>query len=192
MENYTLEIFFILFAVMGIMVLTWFILCKKLFKLLKTNQPKKYKELGEISLLINNSPGNNLKFIRYLFKKEWIELNDENISKLSQFMLNYMKVYLVLFIVVAFFPIIMKQNIDSTADKIINRQALDYYTNTYKYSRENKAFAQSQSGAWAARINVSSIENAKFQALSNCQGYNENELTYPCRIIDVNNSSIFE
>ncbi len=53
MEIYTLEIFFILFSVMGIMVLTWFILCKKLFKLLEENEPNKFKELGEISLFLN-------------------------------------------------------------------------------------------------------------------------------------------
>ena len=77
-------------------------------------------------------------------------------------------------------------------ERIIKRPALNYFMTTYTQAQENKAFAQSSSGAWAGRVNVTTIENAKLQALVACQGYNTKESLYPCEIIDLNGSLMYE
>lgn len=76
-------------------------------------------------------------------------------------------------------------------DLIITKKALSSYNTIYKHERKNKAFAQSDSGAWAWRANKSSIESAISSTLTACQAYiKKNKSEYPCKIIDLNGSFI--
>jgi hypothetical protein len=76
-------------------VFVWFALCHRLFKSLQTRHPEKYEAMGRPSLIINNSLSNNISFMKFLFKREYLDLNDPGISKLAQFMLIYLLVYLI-------------------------------------------------------------------------------------------------
>jgi len=70
---------------------------------------------------------------------------------------------------------------------IMSKQALERYREKYVSGEENKAFAQSVSGAWAFRTARTSIEHAKTNALVACQANNKiYEATYPCKIININ------
>jgi hypothetical protein len=57
----------------------------------------------------------------------------------------------------------------------------------YSSYRDNKAFAQSLSGAWGWTSEATSIEHAKTGALANCQVNNTGaEFLYPCEVINLN------
>ena len=88
----------ILFGILFCSVLVWFYLCHKIFGILRTRHPEKYEEMGKPTLIMNNSISNNLSFIKFLFKREWLELNDEGLSKLGNAMLVFFAVYTVGFL----------------------------------------------------------------------------------------------
>jgi hypothetical protein len=57
----------------------------------------------------------------------------------------------------------------------------------YSSYPDNKAFAQSLTGAWGWVSDATTIEHAKTGALANCQTNNtETEFLYPCEVINEN------
>lgn len=79
------------------------------------------------------------------------------------------------------------ENNKSGVGSIISNKALESFNEKYLPANENKAFAQSLSGAWDWRSNRTSVDHAKTSALVGCQRNNEqSEDLYPCRIINVN------
>jgi hypothetical protein len=66
-----------------------------MFKLLEKRHPAKFGAIGRPSLIMNNSLSTNISFMRFLFKKEFVGLNDPLISRLG----NLMRVYLVLYLI---------------------------------------------------------------------------------------------
>ena len=91
------ELFPIVFSVMFISVFVWFGLCVRLFRLLETRHPDKYNAMGRPSLIMNNSISNNILFMKFLFKREYSELNDPSVSRLGQLMRAFFFVFLVVF-----------------------------------------------------------------------------------------------
>lgn len=87
------ELFPIIFGLLFVLVFVWFALCNWLFKRLETRHPEKYEAMGKPSLIMNNSISNNISFIKFLFKREYLDLNDPAISNLAQFMLVFFLVY---------------------------------------------------------------------------------------------------
>jgi hypothetical protein len=51
---------------------------------------------------MNNNLSNNISFMRFLFKREYVELNDPVVSRLSSAMLEYLIVYLIGFMILFF------------------------------------------------------------------------------------------
>ena len=91
----------IAFGVLIVSVFVWFGFCRRLFMLLETRQPEKYNELGRPSLIMNNSISNNIAFMRFLLKREYIELNDPVILNLAQTMRVFVVCYFILFVFLA-------------------------------------------------------------------------------------------
>ena len=67
---------------------------------------------------------------------------------------------------------------------IISKKALTTYRNVYKNAKPHKAFAQSDTGAWAYRYGENSRQKATSTTLDNCKKFNKGK---PSRIINVNN-----
>jgi hypothetical protein len=92
------EVYFIGYIFLLCAVMVWFVLCHRLFKLLKTRCPQKYTSMGSPGLIMNNTIRNNISFIKFLFWREYQELNDQGIIKLSRFMHVFIVVYLAIFL----------------------------------------------------------------------------------------------
>ncbi len=93
------EVFPILFAILFGSVFVWFFLCHRLFKILETRHPEKYKSMGEPSLIMNNSLNTNRTFMKYLFKREWRDIEDPGLASLSKWMLIFISIYTLGFII---------------------------------------------------------------------------------------------
>jgi hypothetical protein len=94
------EVFLILFGVLFISVFVWFFLCNKMFKKLALKHPEKYEAMGKPSLIMNNSLSNNISFMKFLFKREWRDLNDQSVASLGKIMSVFIALYLALFLVI--------------------------------------------------------------------------------------------
>jgi hypothetical protein len=72
-----------------------------------------------------------------------------------------------------------------------SKKALTSYRGKYIGNTKNKAFAQSDNGAWSWRSSSVSKEDAKAKALAACRKNNKNhEDSFPCRIVNVNDQWI--
>lgn len=75
----------------------------------------------------------------------------------------------------------------SSKTSIMTIEALDTFNTSYKDALIHKAFAQSDSGAWAWRANRLKKEQAINDALAKCKENNKKyEKSYPCKVINVN------
>ncbi len=88
------EILIIVFGVLFCSVLVWFFLCYRLFKILETRHPEKYEAMGKPSLIMNNNLSSNITFMKFLFKREWRELEDSALSTLGKSMLIFSFMYI--------------------------------------------------------------------------------------------------
>jgi hypothetical protein len=95
------------FAAAFVMIIIWLGCCARLFALLKVRQPEKYKQMGEPSVIMNNSIRNNMAFMRFLFRREDRALGDPGITRFTGFMFYYFFVVLAvyLFLVISIFMI---------------------------------------------------------------------------------------
>ena len=75
--------------------------------MLEIRHPEKYMAMGKPSLIMNNSLSNNISFMKFLFKREWKELNDENLASLGKGMLVFFIIYSIGFLVM-FFSILQR------------------------------------------------------------------------------------
>ena len=98
----------VVFAAGFVMVIIWLGCCARLFALLKVRQPEKYKQMGEPSVILNNSIRNNMAFMRFLFRREDRALGDLAISRFTGFMFYYFFVVLAvyLFLVISIFSLV--------------------------------------------------------------------------------------
>jgi hypothetical protein len=92
-ETLSVTLFPILFG----MVVVWFVLIKLLFNRLERDHPQKYEAMGRPSLFLRNSIAGGWATLKFLLNREHKALNDEYLSKLSDTMLIYFAVYLLLF-----------------------------------------------------------------------------------------------
>lgn len=92
------ETFAIIFGILFCSVFVWFYLCHRMFKALRTRHPEKYESMGRPSLIMNNSLSNNISFMKFLFKREWQDLNDSSLASLGKGMLAFFTIYLALFL----------------------------------------------------------------------------------------------
>ncbi len=77
MEGIAAMLFLVLFV--GFSILTVVNLGKihGFFKYLIENEPQAWKDIGESHLILNNTPRNNIKFFRFLYKNEYLNLTDK-------------------------------------------------------------------------------------------------------------------
>jgi hypothetical protein len=79
------------------MVIVWFVLVKMLFNRLERAHPQKYESMGRPSLFLRNSIAGGWATLKFLIAREHKALNDSYLSKLSDAMLVFFAIYLVLF-----------------------------------------------------------------------------------------------
>ena len=89
--------FVIVFPVLGVMILVWFRQLSKLFAYLRENHPQEYKEIGEPTLIMNNSPRNNIALLRFIQGKRPSDLGDEHLEKWCRFLTRFFYVCVGLF-----------------------------------------------------------------------------------------------
>jgi len=78
------------------MIIVWFLLIKLLFNWLEQAHPKKYEAMGRPSLFLRNNIASSWATLRFIVAREHRPLNDGYLSKLSDFMLIYLAIYLLL------------------------------------------------------------------------------------------------
>ncbi|TBR40407.1 MULTISPECIES: hypothetical protein [Dyella] len=79
------------------MVVVWFVLIKLLFNRLEAAHPQKYEAMGRPSLVLRNNIATGWATLKFLVAREHRLLNDNYLSKLSDAMLVYFLIYLLLF-----------------------------------------------------------------------------------------------
>jgi hypothetical protein len=92
-----------LFVVLFGMVVVWFVLIKLLFNRLEAAHPQKYEAMGRPSLFLRNNIATGWATMKFLFAREHRTLNDNYLSKLSDAMLVFFAIYLLLFFGLSFF-----------------------------------------------------------------------------------------
>lgn len=81
-----------------IMVPTWFVVVSKYFKFLRENHSDIYTEIGEPSLLTNNTPSSTVSFMRYICGNKYMHTNDNQLISKSLFLKRFFYSYLFIFI----------------------------------------------------------------------------------------------
>jgi hypothetical protein len=85
------------FPVLLFMVVVWFVLIKLLFNRVEKFHPQKYEAMGRPSLFMRNTINGGLATLKFLVAREHKVLNDAYLSKLSDFMLVFIVIYLLIF-----------------------------------------------------------------------------------------------
>ena len=67
------------------------------FKYLKENEPQIWVEIGEPHLILNNTPPNNIKLFKFLYKKEYLNLRDEKAIEKAVIIKNLLTTGLIIF-----------------------------------------------------------------------------------------------
>jgi len=85
----------------------WLALVWRLFALLKVRAPEVYASIGQPHIILNNTPSNNIAFLRFLLGGRYGSLSDESVRKLCAFLRVFFWVYLVCFLglIVAIFVV---------------------------------------------------------------------------------------
>ena len=91
-------LFPVIFAMLFGMVIVWFVLIKLLFNRLERHHLKKYEAMGRPSLFLRNSIEGGWATLKFLVTREHRSLNDSYLSKLSDAMLVFFAIYLLLFL----------------------------------------------------------------------------------------------
>jgi hypothetical protein len=92
----------LLFPVLIGMVIVWFVLIKILFNRLESLHPLKYEAMGRPSLFLRNNIATGWATLKFIVAREHKTLNDSSLSKLSDFMLVFFAIYLLLFFGLSF------------------------------------------------------------------------------------------
>jgi len=95
-------VFFPVFTVLFLSVFVWFFLVSRLYKILSSNHPGIYKDLGEPTLFWNNSPKTAFLLMKFIFQKQYLGNNDSKLeslgSKMFAFFIMYTSLFAILFI----------------------------------------------------------------------------------------------
>ena len=86
-----------LFPLLFGMVIVWFVLIKLLFNRLERSHPQTYEAMGKPSLFLRNSIAGGWATLKFLVTRQHKPLNDSYLSKLSDAMLAFFAIYLLLF-----------------------------------------------------------------------------------------------
>ncbi len=92
------ELYFILFVVLFASVFLWFFLVWRLFNILKEDHPEKFESMGSPTLFCNNSPRTSVKLMKFIFKRQYLELESSRVLKLGNVMFAFAIIYIGLFL----------------------------------------------------------------------------------------------
>lgn len=103
MESYTAPWpVFVFIGVMFSIVIWWFVAVSKFFTYMASNHLAEYKEMGSPTLFANNTPRNNISFLRFILGNSYKKLDDPTLNKmcgfLKKFFYSYSSVFLLLVI----------------------------------------------------------------------------------------------
>jgi hypothetical protein len=90
--------FNILFALLLSGGILWFILVTKYFRHMATRHPQLFESLGRPSLILNNTPGNMIRFIRYIRSSDCVDTKDESLIAQTRMLRFMFHAYLAMFI----------------------------------------------------------------------------------------------
>ena len=93
-----LHLILFLFLILFVMVCAWFALCKWLFSRLEKQHPKKYEEMGKPSLFLRNNISNGWSFMTFLFRSEYLPLEDPILTRTCKIMKIFFAIYLAIFL----------------------------------------------------------------------------------------------
>lgn len=85
------------FLTMAIMVPIWFVQISKLFKYLDAHHPNEYDAMGKPTLFLNNTPKNNIAFLRFILGSRNTDLDDAHLSKWCHRLKIFFYIYLSVF-----------------------------------------------------------------------------------------------
>lgn len=94
------------FPILGIMVAIWLVQVSRLFTYLRENHPIEYQKIGKPSLIMNNTPQNNMLFLKFVLGKRHLKLNDDMLVKKCGFLQRHFYSTAVLFISMALVVIV--------------------------------------------------------------------------------------
>lgn len=92
------KIFFFSIAVLAVFAVVIIYFNYQLLVLLRKNYPIKWRDLGSPTLIINNSIKNNMAVLKFLKNKEYLEMNNQRLTKVSRLLWNMGLFYLFLLI----------------------------------------------------------------------------------------------
>jgi hypothetical protein len=79
------------------MVVVWFILMNRLFRILRTRHPATYDSIGRPTLFLNNSIKNGLLTTRFLLGRHYRKIQDPELHSLCGFLNVFFWIYLAVF-----------------------------------------------------------------------------------------------
>lgn len=83
--------FTVLFLFLSVFV--WFFLVSRLYKILSSNHPGIYKDLGEPTLSWNNSPKTAYILMKFILKKQYLGNSDIRLEKIGRAMFAFFILY---------------------------------------------------------------------------------------------------
>lgn len=96
------SLYFTIFTALAAMVFVWFVLCVWVFRRLEKSHAEKYIEMGRPSLFLRNNVENNWLFIKFMWRSEYLALNDVPLARTCKAMKVFVCVYCLLFTFMVF------------------------------------------------------------------------------------------
>jgi hypothetical protein len=90
----------ILFAILAASCIAGLIAMHFFLRYLRLNHSTTWQHLGSPSLVMNNTISNNISVLRWLWKKEYLELEDSRLTRFAQGIIVFQVFYIVLFLIV--------------------------------------------------------------------------------------------
>lgn len=98
LNNYS-ELLSYLWVVLCLVGVSGIYMHYKLLTYLKKNHFAKWQELGSPSIFMNNSISNNIRILKFLGRKEYAEIRDDNLISLCKFLNLYTILFLLIFLI---------------------------------------------------------------------------------------------
>jgi hypothetical protein len=87
-----------LLTVLAVMAFVWFGLCIWTFRRLEKSHLEKYIEIGRPSLVLRNTLENNWLFMKFMWRSDYLVLNDPFLTRICSIMKALLCAYGLLFI----------------------------------------------------------------------------------------------
>ena len=95
-----MDVFLILFVVLGISCVTGLITMQVFFSRLKSEHNAVWVDLGRPVIFLNSGMLNSFGFMRYMWRKSYLDLSDERTIRIATFLRSLLIFYFILLAVV--------------------------------------------------------------------------------------------